>query len=85
MADVDGGRERRAERRTDHGARAVGDQDRPEVVLVTGRGGRLDVGHALGEVVDAQRDRRRQQRRDLAQPVDQQVDLRGWAARSRCR
>ena len=75
MADVDGGRERGAERGADDGARAVGQEHVAEVVVVARRGGRLDVAHRLGEVVDAQWDRGREQRRDALQAVQQQVDV----------
>ena len=65
VADVDRRREGRAEERADDRAESVGGQHLPGRVPVAGRGGRLHVGHALGEVVDAQRDRRGQQRRDV--------------------
>ena len=70
MADVDRGRERAAQERADDGADAVGQQDVPEVVVVAGRRGALDVVHPLGEVVDTERDRGRQQRRDVGEAAE---------------
>ena len=64
MADVDGRRERAAEERADDGADAVREQDVAQVVVVAGGRRALDVVHPLGEVVDAERDRRDEQRQD---------------------
>src|SRR6185437_7406822 len=55
MADIDRGRERTAEDRADDGADAVGQQDVAQAVIVTRRRGALDVVHALGKVIDAER------------------------------
>ena len=69
MADVDGGRERAAQHRADDRAETVGEQDLAQVVVVAGRRRALDVVHRLGEVVDAERDRGDEQRRDLREPL----------------
>ncbi len=71
MADVHRGRERAAEERADDGP----DRRRrarmcAEVVVVAGRRGAFDVVHALGEVVDAERDRRDEQRQDVGQAAE---------------
>jgi hypothetical protein len=66
MADVDRRRERAAEQRARDRADAVGRQDVAEVVVVAGGGGALDVVHTLGEIVDPERDRGREQRPDVA-------------------
>ena len=65
MADVHGGRERTAQHRAHDRAETVGEQDLAQVVVVAGGRGALDVVHRLGEVVDAERDRGDEQRRDL--------------------
>ncbi|MGH3985078.1 MAG: hypothetical protein ACRDST_20925, partial [Pseudonocardiaceae bacterium] len=72
MSDVDGRRERAAQRSADHCAGTVGEQHAAQVVVVSGHRGAFHVGHAFAEVVDAQRDRGGQQRRHLREAVDQQ-------------
>ncbi|WP_234443281.1 hypothetical protein [Streptomyces cellulosae] len=75
VADVHGGREGRAERGADDGARAVGQQYRTQVVVITGGSGALDVAHALGEVVDAQRDGGGEQRCDVREAGEQRAEV----------
>ncbi|WP_344937217.1 hypothetical protein [Actinoplanes nipponensis] len=75
VSDVDGRGERRAQQGADDRAAAVGEQHAAQVVAVPGGGRALHVGHRLGEVVDAQRDRRGQQRGHVAQAVDEQPGL----------
>ena len=70
VADVHGGREGRAEERADDRPDAVGGEHLTDRVPVARGGRRLHVAHAFGEVVDAQRNRGRQQRGDVAQPVE---------------
>jgi hypothetical protein len=68
MADVHRRRERAAEDRAGDRADAVRDQDLAQVVVVACRRRALDVVHRLGEVVDAERDRGGEQRRDVGEP-----------------
>ena len=69
VADVHRGRERAAEHRADDRADAVGEQDLAQVVVVARRRRALDVVHRLGEIVDAERYRGDEQRRDLRQSL----------------
>ena len=67
MADIDRRRERAAEERADDGADAVGEQDVAQIVAVARRRRAFDVVHALGEIVDAERNGGDQQRRDIGE------------------
>ena len=58
----------------DDRADAVGEQDLAQVVVVARRRGALDVVHRLGEVVDAERDRGGEQRRDVGSPAKTSAD-----------
>src|SRR5262249_49772794 len=68
VADVDGGWKRATEERADDGADSIREGDPPEVVAVTGRLRALDVVHALGEVVDTERDRGDEEGPDVREP-----------------
>ena len=70
MADIHRGWEGAAQEGADHRPQAIGEQDVAQVVAVAGSRGAFDVVHPLCEVVDAKRNRGRQQRCGIRQAGD---------------
>ena len=66
MSDVDRRRKRAAEQSADNCAGAVGQQYFAQAVIVSGGRSALDVVHALGEIIDAERHGGDEQRPDIA-------------------
>ena len=69
------GGKRGAEHRAGERADAVGQQDLAQIEVVAGRGCALDVVHAFGEVVDAERHGDDQKRADVGQT---RQEIGGW-------